>query len=70
MEVRGVLGSLVTEVSEDVAVVEALVIAVDDVLFGDVGDGGTLFEEATCRHARSYCSPICIETRHVEYLHM
>ena len=36
------------EISKDVAVKEALMIAVDDVCFSDVGDGGTFLEEALC----------------------
>jgi len=40
------LGSLLPKVSEEVPVGEALLEAVDDVLIGDVGDGGALLKEA------------------------
>ena len=36
------------EISEDVAVEEALVVAVDDIVFSDVGDDGAFLEEALC----------------------
>ena len=36
------------EISEDVAVEEALVVAVDDVCFRDVGDGCAFLEEMHC----------------------
>ena len=47
-EFRDGLGSLSAEVSEDVSIDEALMVAVDDVYFGDVGNGGALFEEVLC----------------------
>ena len=43
-EFRDGHGSLTAKFSEDVSVDEAWMIAVDDVYFGDVGDGGVLFE--------------------------
>ena len=33
------------EISEDVAAEEALMVAVDDVLLGDLGDGGVFLKE-------------------------
>jgi len=39
------LGALPNEISKDKAAGQALVEAVDDVLFSDVGDGGTLLKE-------------------------
>jgi len=39
---------LTAKVTEDVSVDEAWMIAVDDVYFGDVGDGGVLFKESLC----------------------
>ena len=39
------LGALPNEISEDKAAGQALVEAVDDVLFSNVGDGGTLLKE-------------------------
>ena len=47
-EFRDGPGSLTAKVSEDVSVDEAWMIAVDDVYFGDVGDGGVLFKESLC----------------------
>ena len=38
-------GSLMAEISEDVAAEEALMVAVADVLLGDVGDGGVFLKE-------------------------
>ena len=39
------LGLLTAKVSEDVTVEEALMVAVDDILLGDVGDGGVFLKE-------------------------
>ena len=44
-EFRDGLGSLPAEVPEDVPVCESLMKVVDDILVGDVGDGGALLEE-------------------------
>jgi len=47
-EFRDRLGSLAAEISKDIAVKEAFVVAVNDVVFGDVGNSGALLEEMLC----------------------
>ena len=42
------LGSLMTEVSEDVIVEKTLMVVVDDVCFGDFGNGSAFLKETLC----------------------
>ena len=44
-EFRNGSGLLAAEILEDVDVEEALMVAVDDVVFSDVGDGGAILQE-------------------------
>jgi hypothetical protein len=62
VEFHNSLGAVASTIAVEILLDEAVLEAVDDVLVGDVGDGGV------CKTSRSRSIPACIETIHGEFL--